>query len=189
MGKLPFERREKTVLEKTAADTSPKYGKPPEKRTIPELLERGIVIIDKPAGPTSHQVSSYVKKILKLSKAGHSGTLDPAVTGVLPVAIGKGTRIVQSMLPAGKEYTCLLHMYLGWIGYMGEGIVDDSIALRHLFYYTKWRKQFYKKNSAELKRMQRMCYICGGIDKQMEHDKVNPATCRSDSLRQTVAKV
>ena len=111
MGQLPFERREKTVLVKRQAETSPKYGKRPEERTTVELIHNGIVVIDKPDGPSSHQVSAYAKQILKLDAAGHSGTLDPGVTGVLPVALGGATRIVQSLLPAGKEYVCLMHVH------------------------------------------------------------------------------
>ena len=67
--------------------------------------------IDKPKGPTSHQTSDYVKKILHIDKAGHSGTLDPAVTGVQPVALGKATRITQFLLTAPKEYVCLMHIH------------------------------------------------------------------------------
>lgn len=111
MGKLPFERREKTILERAKAETSSKYGKPPSERTMAELLQTGIVVIDKPSGPTSHQVSAYVKQVLKIDRTGHSGTLDPGVTGVLPVALAQGTRIVQSLLTAGKEYVCLMHLH------------------------------------------------------------------------------
>jgi H/ACA ribonucleoprotein complex subunit 4 len=111
MGKLPFERREKTILTKRAVETSPTHGGDPNKRTTEELIRNGIVVIDKPDGPSSHQVSAYVKQILKLDTAGHSGTLDPGVTGVLPVALGQGTRIVQSLLTAGKEYVCLMHLH------------------------------------------------------------------------------
>jgi len=91
-------------------DTS-EFGKSPEKRTIQELLEYGIVNIEKTKGPTSHQISDYVKKILKVNKAGHSGTLDPAVTGVQPVAFGKATRIAQFLLTAPKEYICLMYLH------------------------------------------------------------------------------
>jgi H/ACA ribonucleoprotein complex subunit 4 len=64
----------------------------PSERTVKELLDFGIVAIDKPSGPTSHEVSAYVQKILHLKKSGHSGTLDPKVTGVLPVALGRATQ-------------------------------------------------------------------------------------------------
>ena len=87
------------------------FGKSPTARTAEELIQYGIVNLDKPKGPTSHQVSDYVKKILSLDKAGHSGTLDPAVTGVQPVALGKATRITQFLLTAPKEYVCLMHLH------------------------------------------------------------------------------
>jgi H/ACA ribonucleoprotein complex subunit 4 len=108
---LPFERKEREVLVKKESQTSDKYGLFPEKRTTEQLLDLGIVNIDKPKGPTSHQVSFYLQKILNASKGGHSGTLDPKVTGVLPVAIGKATRVVQALLIAGKEYVCLMHLH------------------------------------------------------------------------------
>ena len=92
-------------------ETVGEFGNSPEKRTIKRLLEYGIVNIDKPKGPTSHQTSDYVKKILKLGKAGHSGTLDPAVTGVQPIAFGRATRITQFLLTAPKEYICLMHLH------------------------------------------------------------------------------
>lgn len=87
------------------------FGKSPEERTTEELINYGVVNIDKLKGPTSHQTSDYVKKILKIKKAGHSGTLDPAVTGVQPIALGKATRITQFLLTAPKEYVCLMHLH------------------------------------------------------------------------------
>ncbi len=108
---LPFEKMKREIFVRKKAETSPKFGKRPEQRTTKELLELGIVVIDKPAGPTSHQISGYVRQMLHLSKAGHSGTLDPNVTGVLPVALAKATKVVQALLPAGKEYICILHLH------------------------------------------------------------------------------
>ncbi|PIN73399.1 RNA-guided pseudouridylation complex pseudouridine synthase subunit Cbf5 [Candidatus Woesearchaeota archaeon CG10_big_fil_rev_8_21_14_0_10_45_16] len=87
------------------------FGKAPEERTAEERIQFGIINIDKPKGPTSHQVSDYVKKILKVSKAGHSGTLDPQVSGVQPVAVGNATRITLFLLTAPKEYVCLMHLH------------------------------------------------------------------------------
>jgi H/ACA ribonucleoprotein complex subunit 4 len=87
------------------------YGKPAQEKTTEELLKYGIVNIDKPKGPTSHQTSDHVKKILKIGKAGHSGTLDPQVTGVQPIAFGKATRITQFFLTAPKEYVCIMHLH------------------------------------------------------------------------------
>ena len=87
------------------------WGKSPAERTAEELIQYGIVNLDKPKGPSSHQVSDYVQKILHIDKAGHSGTLDPQVTGVQPVALGRATRITQFLLTAPKEYVCLMHLH------------------------------------------------------------------------------
>ncbi len=76
-----------------------------------ELINYGIVNIDKNKGPTSHLIVDYVKKILDVKKAGHSGTLDPAVTGVQPIALGKATRITQFLLTAPKEYVGVVHLH------------------------------------------------------------------------------
>src|SRR3989338_9186056 len=87
------------------------FGKPPAERSPEELIQYGLVNLDKPKGPSSHQVSDYVQKILGITKAGHSGTLDPQVTGVQPIALGKATRITQFLLKAPKEYICLMHLH------------------------------------------------------------------------------
>jgi H/ACA ribonucleoprotein complex subunit 4 len=108
MGKLPFEEKKREII--VRLEESPgEYGCNPNERE--DLLDLGIVILNKPQGPTSHQISDYVKKILSLKKAGHSGTLDPNVTGVLPVALGRCTKIVQALLNAGKEYVCLMKLH------------------------------------------------------------------------------
>ncbi len=111
MHALPFEKRRAKLLVKRPAETDTKYGCVPESRPADVLLQYGIVNLNKPAGPTSHQVSDYLQKILHIDKAGHSGTLDPGVTGVLPVALGRATRIVQMLLTAGKEYIGVMHLH------------------------------------------------------------------------------
>ncbi|MBI4143927.1 RNA-guided pseudouridylation complex pseudouridine synthase subunit Cbf5 [Candidatus Woesearchaeota archaeon] len=108
---LPFEKITRAVITRVLAQTNPVYGCRPEDRPVEHLIEKGVVVVNKSKGPTSHQVAGYVKKILQLSKAGHGGTLDPAVTGVLPVALGKATRVVQALLTAGKEYVCLMKIH------------------------------------------------------------------------------
>ncbi|MBD3318378.1 RNA-guided pseudouridylation complex pseudouridine synthase subunit Cbf5 [Candidatus Woesearchaeota archaeon] len=106
MGQLPFERRTFEVLVKHEVKTVPVV-----RDSLSTLLHYGIIVVNKPKGPTSHMVSEYVQRILALKKAGHGGTLDPGVTGVLPVALGSATRIVQALLPAGKEYVCLMRLH------------------------------------------------------------------------------
>src|SRR3989338_8643077 len=110
MNKLPFEK-ELGVLIKKESEIEPDFGKNPEERTVDELLDFGIINLNKPQGPTSHQISDYVKKILKVKRAGHSGTLDPNVTGVLPTALNRGTRILKLLLTSGKEYVCWMHLH------------------------------------------------------------------------------
>ena len=108
---LPFENIKRKVIVRKKTITSTKFGKLPKDRTVEEHINLGIVNIDKPAGPTSHQVSAYVQKILNIKKSGHSGTLDPNVTGVLPVGLQKSTKIIQTLLKAGKEYVCVMHLH------------------------------------------------------------------------------
>ncbi|MDP3733839.1 MAG: RNA-guided pseudouridylation complex pseudouridine synthase subunit Cbf5 [Nanoarchaeota archaeon] len=87
------------------------FGKSPQERTPEELIQSGIINLDKPKGPTSHQIADYVQKILHITKAGHSGTLDPQVTGVQPIALEKATRITQFLLTAPKEYVSIMHFH------------------------------------------------------------------------------
>ncbi|MDY6776508.1 MAG: RNA-guided pseudouridylation complex pseudouridine synthase subunit Cbf5 [Candidatus Nanohaloarchaea archaeon] len=86
------------------ADTDWEHGERPEARSLEDKLSNGIVLVDKPDGPQSNQVSVWVKKVLDRGKAGHSGTLDPHVTGVLPVGIDRGTRVMEPLSGADKEY-------------------------------------------------------------------------------------
>ena len=109
--KLPSENIPDKILVKREAETSENYGTCPEKRSTDEILNYGIININKPKGPTSHQIADYVKKILNIKKAGHSGTLDPAVTGSLVITLGKATRVTQILLKGGKEYLCLMHIH------------------------------------------------------------------------------
>jgi H/ACA ribonucleoprotein complex subunit 4 len=56
--------------------TDPSYGHKPEERSVEEYLKFGVINLDKPAGPTSHEVAAWVKRILKLGQVGHGGTLE-----------------------------------------------------------------------------------------------------------------
>jgi tRNA pseudouridine55 synthase len=64
----------------------------------------GVLVIDKPPGPTSAGVVARVRRALSIRKAGHTGTLDPMATGVLPVCVGKGTRIARYLVADDKAY-------------------------------------------------------------------------------------
>lgn len=98
------------VLVKSEDVTDPKYGCPPDKRPIEELLKKGVLNLDKPRGPTSHQVAAWVKDIFNV-KTGHGGTLDPGVSGCLPVFLGVATRLADTLLLSNKEYVCLMRLH------------------------------------------------------------------------------
>lgn len=98
----------KDYLIKSNAETNPEYGCNPYERPIEEHIAKGIINLDKPSGPTSHEIDSWIKRILNLEKSGHGGTLDPKVTGILPVGLNDATRAIQLLLTAPKEYVCLL---------------------------------------------------------------------------------
>jgi len=108
---LPFENVKRKILVKAEADTDNGLGCNPEDRETEEIITYGVVNVNKHQGPTSHQISDYVQKILKIDKSGHSGTLDPNVHGCLPVALGRATRIVQVLLKSGKEYVGIMHLH------------------------------------------------------------------------------
>ncbi len=110
MNLLPSEIKRETLV-KSEDTTDEKFGKRPAERTIQEYIQKGVINLDKPAGPTSHEVTSWVKKILEIEKAGHSGTLDPNVTGLLPIMLGDATKAVDALLTAGKEYVCLMKLH------------------------------------------------------------------------------
>lgn len=72
---LPFEKVKRELFVKKQAETNWSYGLKPEERSVEELINYGVINLNKFSGPTSHQVSDYVQKILGIDKSGHSGTL------------------------------------------------------------------------------------------------------------------
>lgn len=96
---------------KNKSSTDDNYGCYPNEREIDDYLDKGVINLDKPSGPSSHEVDAWVKRMLGVSKVGHGGTLDPKVTGVLPMGIGLATRSMQLLLTAPKEYVCLMHIH------------------------------------------------------------------------------
>ncbi|MEM3555364.1 MAG: RNA-guided pseudouridylation complex pseudouridine synthase subunit Cbf5 [Candidatus Micrarchaeia archaeon] len=99
------------MLVKFEEETDESFGKRPEERSVEELVESGVVFIDKPQGPSSHEVTAWVRKMLNASKAGHSGTLDPNVSGVLPVGLNRATRVMGFMLKGSKEYVGIIKFH------------------------------------------------------------------------------
>ena len=71
----------------------------------------GVINLDKPSNPSSHEVVAWLRRMLRVDKTGHSGTLDPKVTGCLIVCIDRATRLVKSQQGAGKEYVAVLRLH------------------------------------------------------------------------------
>ncbi|KAM7302905.1 H/ACA ribonucleoprotein complex subunit 4 [Ixodes scapularis] len=87
------------------------HGSSPLKRELREYIRSGFINLDKPCNPSSHEVVAWVKRILKVEKTGHSGTLDPKVSGCLIVCIERSTRLVKSQQSAGKEYVAIFKLH------------------------------------------------------------------------------
>merc|ERR1711874_872 len=87
------------------------FGASPLKRDLVNYVKSGFICLDKPANPSSHEVVAWIKRILRVDKTGHSGTLDPKVTGCLIVCIDRATRLVKSQQSAGKEYVCIYRLH------------------------------------------------------------------------------
>ncbi len=96
---------------KRSADTDPRYGVRPEQRPLDQYLRMGLVLLDKPAGPTSRQAADAVRRALGVDKAGHGGTLDPRVTGVLAVLLGSATRAASALLGCDKVYEGTMRLH------------------------------------------------------------------------------
>lgn len=100
------------------------FGSSPLNRKVKEYVTSGFINLDKPSNPSSHEVVAWIKKILKVDKTGHSGTLDPKVTGCLIVCIDRATRLVKSQQSAGKEYVAVfkLHSAVESVAKVNQGL-------------------------------------------------------------------
>ena len=106
----PWEIKRELLI-KAEDTTNPKYGHLPSERPAKEFIQYGTINLDKSAGPTSHEVAAWVKRIMHVENIGHGGTLDPKVTGVLPITLEDATKVVQAFLYSGKEYVCVMKMH------------------------------------------------------------------------------
>ena len=83
-----------------------------QEKPIQELLQFGIINIDKPLGPTSFQVSQFVKNLIEVRKTSHLGTLDPTiVSGVLPVALNRACRLSEYLMHRNKTYIGIMRLH------------------------------------------------------------------------------
>jgi tRNA pseudouridine55 synthase len=106
------------------ADADAPLRPAPDARSIPELLAFGVVNLDKPPGPSAHQVAAWARDLaadaldegapdaaVTVDRAAHAGTLDPKVTGCLPLLLGDATRLAQALDDAVKEYVAVLELH------------------------------------------------------------------------------
>ena len=118
--------RKTVVLDEEPTD--PSHGWPPSSRPVKEVLDYGLVPLDKPRGPTSHEVVAWTKKLLGVEKAGHSGTLDPPVSGLLPIGLGQATRALSLLLLFPKEYRGVMRIHSSVPKRRLESVVSEFTA-------------------------------------------------------------
>merc|ERR1719331_3199190 len=99
------------LLVRTGHYTPLPFGCSPLSRPLDLYILYGILNLDKPVNPSSHEVVSWIKRIMKCEKTGHSGTLDPKVSGCLLVCLNRATRLVKAQQSAGKEYVCIVRFH------------------------------------------------------------------------------
>lgn len=95
----------------------------------PKRIKRnisGVLLLDKPSGISSNRALQVIKRIFAASKAGHTGTLDPMATGLLPICLGEATKFSSALLGAGKTYEAVLR--LGYLSTTGDAEGEISVA-------------------------------------------------------------
>ncbi|UTF52039.1 RNA-guided pseudouridylation complex pseudouridine synthase subunit Cbf5 [Natronosalvus rutilus] len=107
---------------------------PPEERSPAALLQFGVVNLDKPPGPSSHQVSGWLRDAVAetleaaglepIDRASHAGTLDPKVTGCLPIMLGHATRLAPVFLEGHKEYVAVLECHAP-VPHDAESVIEE----------------------------------------------------------------
>jgi len=105
--------------------TDPDHGFAPSARPIQAVLDYGLIPLDKPRGPTSHEVVAWVRRLVGASKAGHSGTLDPPVSGLLPIGLGEATKALSLLLLFPKEYRGVMRLHSSVLRKQLEGVVAE----------------------------------------------------------------
>ncbi|KAJ1802897.1 centromere/microtubule-binding protein cbf5, partial [Coemansia sp. RSA 2598] len=103
-------------------------GSTPLKRNLQDYIRYGVINLDKPSNPSSHEVVAWIRRILRVEKTGHSGTLDPKVTGCLIVCVDRATRLVKSQQSAGKEYVCVVRLHDALADEMALGKAVETLT-------------------------------------------------------------
>jgi H/ACA ribonucleoprotein complex subunit 4 len=121
-----LQSRNMVILDEESTD--PDHGWAPSSRPVPQMLEYGLIPLDKPRGPTSHEVVAWTKRLLGVDKAGHSGTLDPPVSGLLPIGLGQSTRALSLLLLFPKEYRGVMRLHSSVPRKQLDGVIKEFTA-------------------------------------------------------------
>src|SRR5688572_20070065 len=92
----------------------------------------GVVVVDKPVGPTSFAIVRAARRQTGVRKVGHGGTLDPLASGVLPICLGEATKLAQFLLDADKEYEATICFGVETDTYDADGTVTATAGAGHL---------------------------------------------------------
>lgn len=103
--------RPREVLIRAEAETDPNYGFQPDRRPVDVLLKYSVINLDKPIGPSSHEVVAWLRRALGIDRIAHAGTLDPKVSGILPIAVNNAIRVLPVLLHEDKEYVCVMRLH------------------------------------------------------------------------------
>ncbi len=143
------------LIQLSESVTDDRYGYYPYDRPIPILFDYGLVLIDKPSGPTSHEVASWVKRILNIDKSGHSGTLDPGATGLLPMGLGESTKALSILLLGPKEYYSIARFHSNF----DRGLLEKVLSEFHGDIYQRPPQRSSVKRMTRIRRIHEIEYV------------------------------
>jgi H/ACA ribonucleoprotein complex subunit 4 len=112
-------------LEVVSEESEGEHGYYPDQRPMEVLLDYCIIPLDKPAGQTSHQVVAWIRQMFGVKRAGHSGTLDPPATGLLPIALGDATKVLSTLLLGPKQYYAVMRLHSPVTEQDLEGVISE----------------------------------------------------------------
>lgn len=143
------------LIQLSESVTDDRFGYYPYYRPIPILFDYGLVLIDKPSGPTSHEVASWVKRILNIEKSGHSGTLDPGATGLLPMGLGESTKALSVLLLGPKEYYSIARFHSNF----DRDILEKILLEFHGDIYQRPPQRSSVKRMTRIRRIHEIEYV------------------------------
>ena len=143
------------LIQLSESVTDDRFGYYPYYRPIPILFDYGLVLIDKPSGPTSHEVASWVKRILNIEKSGHSGTLDPGATGLLPMGLGESTKALSVLLLGPKEYYSIARFHSNF----DRDILEKILLEFHGDIYQRPPQRSSVKRMTRIRRIHQIEYV------------------------------